>query len=419
MTNNRLLWLAMLLAQVATLCAQPATDTVPLTLDEASRLLMAHSPDILMGEACVSEAEGELTQSRAWENPEVTLLHNVNNPVTHRYLETGREGETDLQVSQRVFVGGQRSNAIRRNASLYASSREQLENTRQEQLMLLHQTMVALDGLYRKAGLYASQVEVLEKILSAYTEQQRKGNIASSEVLQIGSLLFAARCEQQANDSEMAERQAQLKTMLGLQEDVRPVVPDADKESIERLLHAEAQLADRPDIRSLSHNTEAAGHDVAWQRSNALPEVNLVAEWDKNGNIGRNFFAVGTTMTVPLFNRNRGTVASAKARQQQAATAYRQSLRQAEAEVGRLERQVRALLALTDAGDIEADLRNMMDHATQQYLKRNISLLEFSARMESYRSTLLSAIDNRTLLQQTITQLKKEKGLFYDAQKLP
>ena len=72
---------------------------------------------------------------------------------------------------------------------------------------------------------------------------------------------------------------------------------------------------------------------------------------------------------------------------------------------------MRTLLALADAGDIEAEQTVVMEKATQQYLKRNLSLLEFSDLMESCRQTLLAAIDCQTDLQKAIVELKKAKGL--------
>ena len=123
-------------------------------------------------------------------------------------------------------------------------------------------------------------------------------------------------------------------------------------------------------------------------------------------------------MAVPLFNRNKGSIQAAGARQQQAETLYQQSLLSAELEIERLEQQVRALMALVSRGlqipsnsDIEAEQNVLMEQATQQYLRRNISIIEFSSLLEAYRETMLAAIDNQTNLQKAVAELKRAKGI--------
>ena len=218
------------------------------TLNEATQLLMANSPEIRLGEAEVKAAEGELRQSRAWANPEVTVMHNANNPVTHRYFETGREGETDVLLSQRIFIGGQRGSGVRQHKALYGSAVERLEHIRREQMAELHMTMIDVDALCKKIALHSKQTEVLQKILSAYSEQQAKGNISQMEVARIRALLFIAQKEQQECAADMHERQTQLKRMLGVSEDVKPVLTAINKDSIESLLQISAILQDRPDL---------------------------------------------------------------------------------------------------------------------------------------------------------------------------
>lgn len=411
MINQRIVLLTASVALTVTLSAQQQTDGITLTLAEATPLLLANCPELAAQEAEVRVAEGELLQSQAWDNPVVTVMHNVNNPVTHRYFEWGREGETDVQLSQRIFIGGQHRHAVRRNTSLYSSAQAALETTRREQIAELHATMIELDELRQKTAFYESQAEVLRKIMTAYAPQQDKGNVSPMEVTRIGGMLFMTQQELYENAVEMSCRQVRLKQMLGLSSDIIPVLEEPDHDSICALLLTDARAAERSDVRSLSLGAEAALHEIHLQKSNALPEVSLMGEWDKNGNIGRNFFAVGLSLTLPIFNRNQGNVRSAKARQQQAEVQYRQAVRSAEAEVERLEQQLRSQQAVTGQHDILAVQKTLMEQVAQQYMKRNISLLEFTAHMESCQQVMLAAVKGKASLRKTIVELKKAKGL--------
>ena len=53
------------------------------------------------------------------------------------------------------------------------------------------------------------------------------------------------------------------------------------------------------------------------EKADALSRIALNGEWDKNGSVGHNFFAVGATVSVPLWNRNQGNIRSAKAQHAQ------------------------------------------------------------------------------------------------------
>ena len=66
-----------------------------------------------------------------------------------------------------------------------------------------------------------------------------------------------------------------------------------------------------PELRLLSSLAEAARHALKWQRSQGLPQLAVQGEYDKNGNIGHNFYAVGLSVALPLWNRNRGNIRSA------------------------------------------------------------------------------------------------------------
>ena len=70
--------------------------------------------------------------------------------------------------------------------------------------------------------------------------------------------------------------------------------------------------ADRPDMRAHRQSVAAAEHDIKLQRANAWPELKVTGGWDKNGSIGRNFFAVGIGLTLPVFNQNQGNIRAAR-----------------------------------------------------------------------------------------------------------
>ena len=197
-----------------------------MTIAEVDSIVAQHNLQLEASRLEMDAAEGQFVQARKRENPEVQLMHNVQNPMNRRWFDMGYDGQTDVKLSQPIAIGGQYKNKVRQaratlNATKVAHEAE-VQNVR-------HEARVAFIDLY-------------------YTQQKLK-----------------------VYDKEMA--------------------------SVEKISTACGEQAEKAD---------------------ALSRIALNGEWDKNGSVGHNFFAVGATVSVPLWNRNQGNIRSAKAQYVQA-----------------------------------------------------------------------------------------------------
>lgn len=197
-----------------------------MTIAEVDSIVAQRNLQLEASRLEMDAAEGQFVQARKRENPEVQLMHNVQNPMNRRWFDMGYDGQTDVKLSQPIAIGGQYKNKVRQaratlNATKVAHEAE-VQNVR-------HETRVAFIDLY-------------------YTQQKLK-----------------------VYDKEMA--------------------------SVEKISTACGEQAEKTD---------------------ALSRIALNDEWDKNGSVGHNFFAVGATVSVPLWNRNQGNIRSAKAQHAQA-----------------------------------------------------------------------------------------------------
>ena len=179
-----------------------------MTIAEVDSIVAQHNLQLEASRLEMDAAEGQFVQARKRENPEVQLMHNVQNPMNRRWFDMGYDGQTDVKLSQPIAIGGQYKNKVRQaratlNATKVAHEAE-VQNVR-------HEARVAFIDLY-------------------YTQQKLK-----------------------VYDKEMA--------------------------SVEKISTACGEQAEKAD---------------------ALSRIALNGEWDKNGSVGHNFFAVGATVSVPL-----------------------------------------------------------------------------------------------------------------------
>ena len=84
-----------------------------MTMDEVDSLVTSNNLQIKTSQLEVDAAHALLEQARKYDNPELQLMHNVQNPNNRKWLDTGREGQTDIQLSQPLAIGGQHRYRVR------------------------------------------------------------------------------------------------------------------------------------------------------------------------------------------------------------------------------------------------------------------------------------------------------------------
>lgn len=405
----------------ALLTATPSTgDTIPLqlTVNQAERLLLERNPQLRLAQLEVEAAEAILLQEKKWDNPEVSLLYNVYNPITGKYFDASSEGETDIEIEQSIPIGGQRKERIRKQEATVNAATSQQEWTNYQTRMDLHRLMAEVYYLQEKAAVFDTEIHSVERILTAYRRQAEQGNLPHMDVARMEALKLRLVGEQNGFLGQLFERKNDLRLMLCLDETIFVVkfsYPLSDDHPSGSHFPSHLPLSDfsvssRPDLMALQSLTQAAEHDLKLQKANALPRLGMKAEYDKNGNICHNFFGIGATLTLPLLDRNQGNIKQSKVECERIQIEAEIAQRQADAEIrlryGNLMRQ-QSLLE-------EAQGMSLADWspetAEKQLLNRNISMLEFIDLYDAWRETQLLIIEARNRLMQAAINLNEAFG---------
>lgn len=377
-------------------------DSLVLTFSVAEQMMREHSLLLRSKNCDVETAKAGLQQDRLLENPEVNIQHNVYNPVTHRYFETGYEGQTDIQISQRIFIGGQRGERVRRSQADVEKSKYDRDDTERLMCRDLYISMAALACGQQKTDILSKEIASVDKILAAYEQQMKKGNISRLELIRIRSLRLQLLEEQNNQNLSIAKEQHLLRLMLGLMDETI-VVPEISDQYLSSLISQLQinQLYDnlkfRPDLMANSYDVKSGEHEVKLQQANALPEVNLTGEWDKNGSIGHNYFGAGVTLSIPLFNRNQGTIKAAKASLQSKRLQQQLNVQSAHSGIDSNWNQLMKARQIAEEANrqMSGDMDDLLRNAENQYLKRNISLLELLDQYQSYKDIHFMLLENK------------------------
>lgn len=415
-----------------------------MTIDEVDSLAALHNLQLKTLQLEVDAAEGQLAQARKYENPEVQLMHNIQNPLNRRWFDVGYDGQTDIQISQPIAIGGQYKNKVKQaRASLNATR----AGYQAEKMNVRREARTAFIDLYnaqQKLKVYDKEIASVEKIHKAFDEQAAKGNVSKMETFRIAAMLNQLRGEKMELMMQENNIQKDLRLLLNLKEETEMeagmkagmeaemdenaaicgVAELLAKMQAELLAKMQAKkfpaqsselsslLQNHPEIIQAKYQEESAQHAIRVEKSEALPRISLNGEWDKNGSIGHNFFAVGATVSLPLWNRNQGNIRSAKAQYAQAALERQQRENELQASF-RLHYQATLQnlnLVEEQKKQLSADIGQLLSAAEEQFLKRNISVIEFVDLYSSYRDTQFMLQDAKAQLLKSCEELKKYAG---------
>ena len=387
--------LILLMIRVWTGVAQEGV--VRLSLDDALERFAACNLSLIAERYHVDMAEAQVTQAKLFENPVVSFEQNVYNRNNGKYFDLGKEGEAVVEIEQLIYIAGQRNKRVRLEKLNKEMAVYQFEEVIRTLRGELKEKFVDLYYTRKSLSVYDREIGYLSTVLDVYKEQNAKGNVSLLEKSRIQALLLSLKQERNGISNEAVALEGNLRLLLGLkrEEVPEPLFDESalDRIELEKLPLAElsARMAGRPDLKQAEAGIRASEADVRLQRSLAFPEVSLKGAYDRAGNFCNNYFAIGLSVSVPLFNRNQGNIKSARLSVLRNNTLAEQARRQADNELFACYTKLAKALELYRSSDyeLERDFDRIIEGVNAGFRKRNISLLEFIDYYEAYKETCL------------------------------
>lgn len=394
--DKRVILLSLLL-QVFAFTSGAENQLVKLNLQEAGQRFSTCNLELIAERYNIDMAEAEVIQARLFENPVISLEQNVYNRLNGKYFDMGREGEAVVEVEQLIYIAGQRNKRVRVEKLNKEMAVYQFEEVLRTLRSELNTKFIELYYTEKSLSVYDKEIDYLQRLLEVMKEQNEKGNISLLEKSRIQALLLSLQQERNETSNRVISLQGDMKLLLGLNatEVFEPVFDEMVLKQVDiasiPFIELNNRLAERPDIKMARTNIQVSRANVSLQKSLAFPEVSLKGAYDRAGNFCNNYFAIGLSVSVPIFNRNQGNIKSARLSVLQNTNREELARKQAENELftsyARLEKAVK--LYNTSNYELERDFEKIIDGVNSNYSKRNISLLEFIDYYQAYKETCL------------------------------
>lgn len=392
-----------------------------LSLKDAEKIFLERNLSLIAERYNIDMAEAQVTQARLFDNPTISLEQNVYNRLNGKYFDIGKEGEAAVEIEQVINLAGQRNKRVRLEKVNKEISGYQFEEVLRTLRSELNTTFIEICFTTQSIGIYDKEIESLQGLLKATKEQQSKGNISLMESFRLEALLLSLRKERNELENERIDRKAELNLLLNFPagQEINLLLDDAVLKQINlnaiSFTDMSNMLAVRPDLKMAHANVSAAKANLKLQRSLAGPEFSVKGMYDRAGNFINNYFAIGVSLSVPIFNRNQGNIKAARLDIQQNGHEEEYAIEKARKELFSAYSQFQKAVELYQSSndDLEQNFSRLIEGVNENFRKRNISMLEFIDYYESYKDTcvqlhelkkeVLLAIENlNTIVGQTV-----------------
>lgn len=371
-----------------------AQDSLRVTLDSADRLFLQKNLLMIAAQLNVDAQKALEIQAKLYPNPQITLAANVYDAQNKKIFYAGANGEKAFEFDQLILLGGKRKKQVvlaKQNTKL---AQLQLEDLLRNLKYQLHNNLFSVYFDRLTISQYSHHLQQLDSIIMAYQIQADKGNIALKEVVRLKSAYMSLNNEKAELLRNIESEQKDLRLLLQSDQFILPDLNDIQWDKFENLLPVdslhEVAFQHRSDLQEAFINKGIADWNIRYQKSLTVPDITLGTSYDQRGSAFSDTYLFTVAFPLPFWNRNQGNIISAQA-QSKAAEKNQQYVSSAIFnEVSAAWKNMRQSIEdfQKTVRLYNSDFTIVFDGITSNFLKRNISLLEFVDFIESQNATI-------------------------------
>ena len=370
--------------------------TMPVTIDQAVREALDHNLALLAERYNVSVADAAVVTARLRPNPVVTL--NVMRP-DQGLVDAGiSPNEQVFRTDYLVERGGKRDRRVDAATSARSVVDAQLLNTTRTLVLDVQNAFTDLQLDTLNLALAQENLAAFNNVVQVNQERVRAGDLSQVELgrSRLAALQFENDVQQQTAKLRVA--QTRLSTLMGRGPDGRSLtaagelrregtVPEAD------VLLARA-LEKRPDLAAARLDVARSAADLRLQLAVGAVDYTISGEYHRQDGtlIHGNSYGAFVSAPLPIFNRNQGEVARARAQQTQLETRVRAVEADVASDVATAMAQYTSARRIVERIEAEmlATARDVRETTEYSYRAGDASFVELLDAVRAFNDTMQS-----------------------------
>jgi len=296
-----------------------------LTLGQALSLVLMRNPELAAFSREVSSKEAGALQANLLPNPGIGLeVENVGGQGIFRGLNAA---EITLQFSQLIELGSKRSN--RSKLASFETSLAEWDYERKRLDVLLAATIAFVDVLAAQEHLHLNEesLHLSKQVMYTVRERVRAGKASPLEETRTSVMLSSSKIKLEKARRTLSMARQHLASMWS---STSPVFEKAAGDlhvigAIPSLNQLNSRIKQNPQMARWIIEMERFETVLDLEKANGIPDLTVgggIRRWEATKD---HAFVFGVSMSLPLFDRNQGTIQKARSELEKASEERRAS----------------------------------------------------------------------------------------------
>ncbi|PVH26443.1 TolC family protein [Sphingobacterium corticibacter] len=375
------------------------------SLEELEAAFLQNNYMLIASRFQVNQADAEIVQEKLWDNPtlsisEVNLWSNrTSEQFARLFGNYGRTQQFAIDLEQLIETAGKRKKRVAIRSLEKNNAVFEYEEVMRELRKDLRQAYDELYVINHDLGKLQESVTVFANLSETFKKQAASQNISKADWLRVQSELVTMEKEQVDLQAELIEAIGVIQALtsmpgMSIQQLSFADMPQRLNRSVPLDTRAMA-FENNLGIKKQQNQLLIADKELELELANRKPDLTVGINYDRGGNIMQDFFGLGVSMDLPIFNRNKGNIKVAQY-QIEEQRANRSAIEIAlDTRLTSLTAQLvqyRQTLDRWSAMDVEAESK-MLENYHKNMLSKQITLLEFIDFTQAWRASYQSMLE--------------------------
>jgi cobalt-zinc-cadmium efflux system outer membrane protein len=283
-----------------------------LTLDDAIELSLKYNPRLKAAGFEKHARKAAIRQASVFPNPELTT--DVENISGSGSLQGTRSAEYTVGLSQDFEMGGKRTKRKELAESLFDVSVSSLATEQLDVIRLTSERFYSVLANQHRIGVSDSLLIVAKRFSDSVSRRREAGKVSPLEERRANILLANAQLHNEEARRRLTASWNDLREMWADIPNDATVVEGDLEEIIEvpPLQSLLGSIDQHPEVERSQSLIDYSRSKERLERAVSIPDVNLTVGARRIQELGATGITASLSLPLPLFNRNRGSIAEAQ-----------------------------------------------------------------------------------------------------------
>jgi len=401
-------------AVLITVCAQ--TQAQKVTLENLEAAFLQKNYELIASKYNIDKVDAEIIQEKLWSNPTLSIsevnLWKTYNVEQQPYLigKYGRNQQVAVELEQLIETAGKRKKRVaikqlEKNSALF-----DYEELMRELKKELRQAYFSLAKINEEKNQLQNSIDLFSQMNIQYKRQADLKNVPKADFYRLQTELISLQKDKVSLDKDELELLTKLRLLTQNPELKTEDIDFSIFNTISKPIPLNVkELAKEQNIglKRQANEISLAEKQLVLEKAQRVPDLTFQVNYDRGGNIMRDFVGVGVSMDLPILNTNKGNIKSAQLSVDQQKISKDGLTYELDNSIDGIQNQLSQLEnMLNQWKDLDKDEQlKMIENYKKHLQNKQVTLLEFIDFSQAYRESQESYLEILEEYQNTFEEL--------------